>query len=256
MTPIAAIGRAARKSGVGWRGERHDTVPGEFVPSEDGCPDGPDGGEGPDPHPGEAHLRVALRPNTTQLAVASVATTSLTTASISAVDRCAPACDAIQMTKRQRSVAATPAAAPKLVKRSSPTSTGGSACSALVLKASTARPSARAGAPAVTVIGGVHCHDPCCASALCRTSVIDVLGIVGSATRPSPRMSRAATPGYLSRRPAFDEILQLGCAHPSLRFRLREVFRALRSFLFRGPSPRPLVGCAARSCVRIACVLP
>ena len=249
--------QSREKSGVGWRGERHDTVPGEFVPSEDGCPDGPDGGEGPDPHPGEAHLRGCPAAEHDAAGCRERRDDELDDGvdfGCGSVRTCVRRHPDDQEAKKCRRHASGSA---ELVKRFvadidrriglQRACSQGIDCETLGTRRS-------AGCHR---IGGVHCHDPCCASALCRTKCDRRARDrwIRYATKPPDvpsSDSRLSFPATGFRR---DFAARVPLTHRCVSA-CGEVFRALRSFLFRGPSPRPLGRCAARSCVRIACVLP
>ena len=156
----------------------------------------------------------ALRPKNKQLAAASPATTNLTTASSSAVERWAPGCDAIQMTKANRRRAARTQVAPKRRDDPPPAGPAGADPGTPPSKASGAGASARAAAPAVTV-SAVSTAMILIAPALSvGPSVIDVLGMVGSARDEGSRMSRGAIQDYRSWRGTLNEFLQPGCRAP------------------------------------------
>src|ERR1022692_849995 len=129
---------------------------------------------------------------------------------MSAVERWTPGWDAIQMTKRPRRIAATPVVAPNRRRDTPSMSTGASAPGASASKASAPGAPARVGAPDVPVSAGDTAMSPIAPALSVGPSVIDVLRIVGSATRRNPRMSRGATQEYLSWRAPPDEILQVG----------------------------------------------
>ena len=178
-------GKGGEETGVGRGGE--GTTPGcELVPGEEGCPEGPHGREGSRPSQARRSGGAARRPSTRQLAVANVATTSLTTVASSAVERWVPGCDAIQMAKAQRRTAARAEVAAK--RRDDPQAAwpGGLDPGPPLPNASGPGASARTAAPSVTV-SAVSTAMILIAPALSvGPSVFDVLRTVASATRRRP----------------------------------------------------------------------